>query len=201
LLRVGLTGGLATGKSFVGRALAELGCYWIQADELGHQVLRPGGEAYQSVIREFGRGILTEDGIIDRQRLAEEVFGKPERLAKLNSIVHPLVIALEERLMAEFATREPSGIAVIEAAILVETGGHQRFDRLIVTYCDEEQQIERAMRRPGARRDVVLARIRRQLPIEEKMRLADYLVNTSGTKEDTLKQVRKIYESLRSIAQ
>ena len=201
MLRVGLTGGLATGKSFVGRALAELGCYWIQADELGHQVLRPGGEAYQAVIREFGRGILTEDGIIDRQRLAEEVFGKPERLAKLNSIVHPLVIALEERLMAEFATREPSGIAVIEAAILVETGGHQRFDRLIVTYCDEEQQIERAMRRPGARRDVVLARIRRQLPIEEKMRLADYLVNTSGTKEDTLKQVRKIYESLRSIAQ
>ena len=165
MLRVGLTGGLATGKSFVGRALAELGCYWIQADELGHHVLRPGGEAYQAVIREFGRGILTEDGIIDRQRLAEEVFGKPERLAKLNSIVHPLVIALEERLMAEFATREPSGIAVIEAAILVETGGHQRFDRLIVTYCDEEQQIERAMRRPGACLHSITAHRGRRTPL------------------------------------
>ena len=201
MLRVGLTGGLASGKSFVGRKLAELGCCWIQADELGHRVLRPGGEAYEAVIRAFGRGILKEDGTIDRQKLAGEVFGKPERLGKLNSLVHPPVIALEERMIAEFATREPSGIAVVEAAILVETGGDQRFDRLIVTHCSEEQKIERAMRRSGASREVVLARLRRQLPIEKKVRRADYLIDTSGANEDTLKRVEEVYQSLRSIAQ
>ncbi len=200
MLRVGLTGGLATGKSFVGRLLAELGCLWIEADKLGHEVLRPGGAAYDGVIREFGRGMLKEDGTIDRQKLAAEVFGKPERLEVLNGLVHPAVIRMEEELMREFAAREPGGIAVVEAAILIETGGQERFDRLIVTYCTEEQQIERALRRPGATREEVLARLRRQLAMEDKLKVADYVINTSGTKEETEKQVREVYESLRSIA-
>lgn len=200
MLRVGLTGGLATGKSFVGKALADLGCLWIQADELGHRVLAPGGEAYAAVLEAFGRDILKEDGSIDRSRLAEEVFNRPDRLALLNSLVHPPVIRMEEELIAAFAAREPSGIAVVEAAILIETGGHKRFDRLIVTRCTEQQQIERALRRPGATLEQVMARLRRQMPLEEKVRLADYVIDTSGTKEQTLEQVRKVYESLRRIA-
>lgn len=200
MLRVGLTGGLATGKSFVGQALADLGCLWIQADELGHRVLAPGGEAYQAVVEAFGRDILKEDGSIDRSRLAEEVFDRPDRLALLNSLVHPPVIRMEEELIAEFAAREPSGIAVVEAAILIETGGHKRFDRLIVTRCTEQQQIERALKRPGATLEQVMARLRRQMPLEEKVRLADYVIDTSGTKEQTIEQVRKVYQSLRRIA-
>ena len=199
MLRVGLTGGLATGKSFVGRTLAELGCYWIQADELGHRALAPDGEVYPEVVAEFGSGILKEDASVDRSRLADEVFDKPERLARLNSLVHPAVVRMEEQLMSEFAAGEPDGIAVVEAAILVETGGHKRFDRLIVARCSEEKQIERAMRRPGASLEQVRARLSRQMSLDEKVRLADYVVDTSGTKENTTGQVRKLYQSLRSI--
>lgn len=200
MLRVGLTGGLATGKSFVGQVLADLGCLWIQADQLGHRVLAPGGEAYQAVVDCFGSGILKEDGFIDRNKLAEEVFDRPEKLALLTSLVHPPVIRMEEELIREFAARNPAGIAVVEAAILIETGSHKRFDRLIVTRCTEQQQIERALRRPGATLEQVLARLRRQIPIEEKARLADFVIDTSGTKEETIAQVKSVYESLRRIA-
>ncbi len=199
MLRIGLTGGLATGKSFVGRTLADLGCFWIQADELGHRVLEPGGEAYDGVVAEFGDTILKEDGTIDRHKLAAEVFDRPERLAALNRLVHPPVLALEEKLMAEFASREPNGIAVVEAAILVEAGSHKRFDRLIVTRCTEAQQMERALERPGADRKQILTRLAHQMPLEEKVKLADYVIDTSGSKEETVEQVRKVYESLRSI--
>lgn len=200
MLRVGLTGGLATGKSFVGKTLADLGCCWIQADELGHQVLAPGGEAYDAVKQAFGRGILREDGSIDRARLAADVFGRPERLELLNGIVHPIVIRLEEEKIREFAEAEPNGIAVVEAAILFETGSDRRFDRLIVTRCEERQQVERAMRRPGATLEQVRNRLRRQMPLEEKVRRADYVIDTSGTKEQSAAQVRRVHDSLRSLA-
>src|SRR5580700_9864722 len=121
MLRVGLTGGLASGKSFVGDALADLGCLVIKADDIGHRVLEPQGEAYQAVIEEFGRDILDRNDGIDRRVLAARVFGQPERLAKLNALVHPPVRARIEKLVAEFAQREPDGIAIIEAAILIET--------------------------------------------------------------------------------
>jgi dephospho-CoA kinase len=198
MLKVGLTGGLATGKSFVGQALADLGCHLIKADELGHEVLEPGGEAYEGVVREFGSGILTADGAIDRKRLAAEVFGKPDRLAALNRLVHPPVIRREQELMAEVAARHPEAITVVEAAILIETGSYKRFDKLILVVCSEAQQLERAMERDGADREEVLARIRRQMPLEEKRKFADYVIDTSGTKEDTLQQTRQIYSSLRS---
>src|SRR6266581_4323834 len=113
MLKVGLTGGLACGKSFVGEALAGYGCLLIQADELGHEVLAPGGEAYEPVVKEFGRDILMENGSIDRHELAVRVFGSPERLARLNALVHPFVFRREEDLMAGFAQREPNGIAVV----------------------------------------------------------------------------------------
>jgi dephospho-CoA kinase len=201
MLRVGLTGGLASGKSFVAHALRDLGCYLIEADELGHQVLLPGGEAYGSVVNEFGDGILDDDGVIDRRRLAAIVFGEPERLKKLNGLVHPAVIARQERAIAEISARDPKAIVVVEAAILVETGSYRRFDRLVVVICSPSLQIERAMKRDSATREQVLARLERQLPLEEKLRFADYVIDTSGTKEETLKQTRDVYNSLRSLEQ
>jgi dephospho-CoA kinase len=200
MLKVGLTGGLASGKTFVGQALAEFGCHVICADELGHQVLLPGGEAHQPVLDEFGRGILGEDGKIDRRRLAAEVFGKPERLEALNRLVHPPVFRLEEEWMVEVGRQDPDGIAVVEAAILIETGSYRRFDRLVVVVCEEEQQIERAMKRDGASREEVMARIRRQMALEEKKKFADYVIDTSGLKSETLLQTRQVYQSLRSLA-
>ena len=133
MLRVGLTGGLASGKSFVGRALADLGCLLIQADELGHQVLEPGGEAYDGVIREFGPEIVRADGTIDRPKLAALVFHDSQRLAALNALVHPPVWAREHRLMEDHAAAHPHGIAVVEAAILVETGSYRNYAKLILS--------------------------------------------------------------------
>ena len=201
-MKVGLTGGIACGKSFVGEALAGYGCFLIRADEIGHQVLAPDGEAYADVVREFGREILTANGSgdsreIDRSRLAALAFGDAGRLARLNAIVHPAVIRREEELTDEFFARQPHGIAVVEAAILIETGSYRRFEKLILVFCAQGQQIERAMRRKGSVEADVCARIGRQMPFEEKRKYADFVIDTSGTKDDTLRQTRTIYEELR----
>jgi dephospho-CoA kinase len=197
MLKVGLTGGLGCGKSYVGGKLQSLGCLLIQADELGHAVLRRGGEAYADVVREFGVGILGEDGEIDRRLLALQVFGDPERLARLNALVHPAVFSREEQMIAEFAVRNPHGIAVLEAAILIETGSYKTLDRLILVTCREEQQMERALRREGALERDIRARISRQMPLAEKRKYADFVIDTSGEKEDTDRQTRAVFELLK----
>ncbi len=199
MLRVGLTGGLASGKSFVGHALSELGCYLIEADLLGRQVLEQGGQTYEAVVKTFGDQILDPDGKINRRRLAKIVFSDPEQLAKLNALVHPRVKERERDLAAEFGRTHPDGITVTEAAILVETGSYRDYNRLIVVVCRPEQQIERAMERDGLSREEVLNRLSRQMPLEEKVKLADFIIDTSGTKENTVEQVRAVYESLRSL--
>jgi len=199
MIHVGLTGGLASGKSFVGRSLADLGCFLIQADELGHQVIEPGGEAYAGVVALFGAEILNAEGKIDRRRLAALVFSDPELLAKLNALVHPPVRARERALAAEFARKHPDGIAVTEAAILVETGSDKDYDRLIVAVCRPEQQVARAMERDGVSRQEVLNRLSRQMPLEDKVKHADFVIDTSGSKGNTLQQVQTVYESLRGM--
>lgn len=196
MLRVGLTGGLASGKSFIGRTLGDLGCLLIQADELGHRVLEPGGEAYDAVIREFGSGIVRADGVIDRPKLAAIVFHDSQRLTALNALVHPPVWARERRLLEEYAAAHPHGIAVVEAAILVETGSYRNYAKLIVAVCSEEQQIERAMSRDGMTREQVLDRLSRQMPLAEKIQYADYVIDTSGAKENTLAQTSAVYQGL-----
>lgn len=198
MLKVGLTGGLASGKSFVGQALAHYGCLLIQADHLGHEVLAPGAEAFEAVVKEFGPDIVA-DGRIDRRRLATRVFADPQALARLNALVHPPVIAREEKMMAEFAAREPRGIAVVEGAVLIENGSYKRFDRLIVVACTPAQQIERAMHRDGVTEAEVRARLSRQIPLEEKRKVADFVIDTSGTKQETLRQACAVYEELRRI--
>jgi dephospho-CoA kinase len=199
MLRVGLTGGLASGKSFVGRALADLGCYLIEADKLGHEVMAPGGEAYEAIVEEFGPNILDAEGWISRRRLSGIVWGHPERLEKLSSLVHPPVQAREEQRMAEIARADPRAIAVVEAAILVETGRYKSFDKLIVVTCTPEQQMERALERGSYNKEEILARLSSQLPLNEKLRVADYVIDASGLKENTLEQVRKVYGLLRSL--
>jgi dephospho-CoA kinase len=200
MLKVGLTGGLASGKSFVGKALADLGCHLIQADQIGHQVLARGGEAFDPVVAEFGAGILAPDGSIDRKRLAAEVFTRPERLAALSRLVHPPVIRRENELTAEVAAREPEAIVVVEAAVMIEAGSHTRFDKLILAVCSQAQQVERAMLRDRITQEKALARIARQMPLEEKLKFADYVIDTSGDQAETLRQVREVYHLLRSIA-
>jgi len=199
MLHVGLTGGLASGKSFVGRALEDLGCYLIQADELGRQVIEQGGETYEAVIAAFGKEILDPTGAINRRRLAAIVFPDPKQLAKLNALVHPHVKIREKTLAAEFGRLHPDGIVVTEAAILVETGSYKDYDRLIVAVCGPEQQIERAMERNGASREEVLNRLRRQMPLDDKVKYADFVIDTSGSKENTLAQARTVYEALRRL--
>jgi dephospho-CoA kinase len=195
---VALTGGLATGKSFVGEALRSLGCYLIQADELGHQVLSRDGEAYAEVVGRFGANILDPGGSIDRRKLAGIVFNDPERLKVLNSIVHPAVRERERQMMAEIAARDPDAIIVVEAAIHIETGGYKNYQKLILVVCTEQQQIERAMKRDHLTRAEVEARLRRQMPLSEKRKYADYVIDTSGEKEATLAQVREVYNRIKS---
>jgi len=198
-LKVGLTGGLACGKSFVGEVLRGYGCLLIQADELGHEVLAPGGEAYDGVVREFGSEVLDAGGRIDRRALAAQVFGAPARLAALNRLVHPPVFRREDELIAEFAAREPLGIAVVEAAILIETGSYRRYDRVLLVTCREDQQVERALRRDGASESDVRARLSRQMPLEEKRKYADFVIDTSGEKEETVRQTSAVFQELRRI--
>ena len=201
MLRVALTGGLASGKSFVGRALADLGCFLIRNDELGHQVIEPGGEAYADTVREFGTGILNADGTIDRRKLGTLVFHDPERLAKLNALVHPPVRARTRRMLEEYGEDHPHGIAVVEAAIMVETGSYRNYAKLIVAVCGLEQQMERALARGGITREEVLERLSRQMPLEEKLKYADYVIDTSGAKENTLAHVRAVYGALLALDQ
>ena len=199
MLTVGLTGGLATGKTSVGRYFSELGCLVIRYDDIGHQVLEPTGEAYPAVVAEFGMDILHPDGTIDRRILAGKVFSHPDRLERLNALVHPPAHARVAAQLADYARTHPDGIAVIEAAILIETGSYKEYDRLIVAVCRPEQQIERAMGRDGLTRQEVLDRLSRQMPLEDKIKYADFVIDTSGTKEETREQTRRVFAMLRSL--
>ena len=199
MLRVGLTGGLATGKSHVGAYLEQLGCHLLKADELGHKAMLRGGAAFEGVVSRFGAGILDGAGEIDRKALGAVVFDDPEKLTLLNSIIHPVVIRAEEDWFGGVSIADPEGIAVVEAAILIETGSYKRFDRIILTVCTRQQQIERAIKRDGLTRDEVEARLMRQMSLDEKKKYADHIVDTSGDKAATQMETRRVYEELRRV--
>jgi len=201
MLKVGLTGGYATGKTFVAGEFERLGCHLIFADQLGHAVLQPDGAAYSAAVELFGPAILLPDGAIDRKKLGSIVFDSPDLLAKLNAIVHPAVFRLEEQMLADFQARDPHGIAMLEAAILIETGRYAHCDRLILTTCGRETQIARGMKRDGMTREAILARLDKQMSLEEKKRYADYIIDTGGSKEDTVKQVQNVFLALKPLAE
>ncbi|MCS6816009.1 MAG: dephospho-CoA kinase [Blastocatellia bacterium] len=198
MMKVALTGSIAVGKSTVLALFRELGCHTMEADEIAHEVMQPCRPAYHDVVRAFGPEILAEDGTIHRGRLGAIVFRDSARREQLNRLVHPHVLEEIERRIAELERKDPSGILIVAAALVIEAGAHRRFDRTIVVYCDEEEQIARLRRREGISREEALARIRAQLPSSEKRRYADFEIDTSGPLEQTRAQVEAIYRHLRA---
>ena len=200
MLKVGLTGGLATGKTYVAGLLEKLGCYIIHADQLGHEVLLPGGEAYDDVVAEFGSAVVAADGTIDRKALGSAVFSNPDRLEVLNALVHPHVFRRQNEFFDTVAQRDAHAVVVSEAAIMIETGSYKRYDRLMLTACPPEVQIQRFVERESATEEEARERLARQMPLDEKKKFADCIIDTSGTKAETERQVREIYLQLKKEA-
>jgi dephospho-CoA kinase len=201
LLKVGLTGGIASGKSVVSEMFAALGVHVIQADTIAHRIMQPGEAVYREVLRRFGSGILNPDGTVNRSRLAEAAFGTPSRVEELNQIVHPAVVQKQDGWMEDVGRQDPKAIAMVEAALILEAGAKDRFDRLIVVTCQPEQRVERWGRRvhvdlETARREVN-RRMAAQWPDAEKVKAADYVIDNSGSLDQTQRQVRKIFEQLK----
>ncbi|MFQ5927586.1 MAG: dephospho-CoA kinase [Terriglobia bacterium] len=197
MLKVGLTGGIGSGKSTVADMLEEMGCRVLRLDPLAHELMAPGGPAHREIIETFGKEILAADGTIDRKKLARRVFADRAQLDRLNAIVHPRVIERTEELLNETARREPHAIVVVEAALLVESGYYRRLDKLIVTCCSPEQQRERLTARTGLSRAEAEQRLAAQLPQEEKRRHADYAIDSSGALPQTRAQVEQVLAALR----
>lgn len=197
MLTVGLTGSIAVGKSYVLGQLGALGCYTMDADEIARDLMRPCRPAYHEIVREFGTEIVAGDGTLDRARLGSLVFADREKRERLNRIVHPRVRDEIRRRVGEIAARDPRAIIVIATALVIEAGARGDFDALVVVHCDRETQIARLMLRDGLSREQALARIAAQLSSEEKLRYADYAVDTSGSLDETRAQVEALYHWLR----
>jgi len=210
LLKVGLTGGIASGKSVVGEMFAALGAHLVQADLIAHELMQPGQAVYQEVVRRFGAGILSPDGSVNRARLAEAAFGKPgenqpSRIQELNQIVHPAVVRRQDEWMDEVGRRDPLAVAIVEAALILEAGAAERFDRLVVVTCRPEQRIERWAGRMKVdlqvARQEVERRMAAQLPDEKKIEAADYVIDNSGSFDATRKKVEQVYAKLKAEAE
>jgi dephospho-CoA kinase len=199
MLKVGLTGSIAVGKSHVLRMFAELGCHVIDADLIARNVVAPETEGLKSVVATFG-AVLNTDGTLDRGKLGQIVFADEAKRQKLNSLLHPLIIAAQDEQVREYEAVDPNGIVIIDAALLIESGGYKRLDKLIVVHCDPEIELQRLMKRDGLSRKVAEDRIKTQMPQEEKKKYADFLIDTSGALEDTRGQVVSVFEQLSALA-
>jgi dephospho-CoA kinase len=207
VLKLGLTGGIAAGKSAVGEMLVALGAHLIQADAISHQLMQPGEPVYQEVVRHFGAGILNPDGAVNRARLAEAAFGgtgKPSRILELNKIVHPAVVKKQDEWMESVGRRDPRAIAIVEAALILEAGAAKHFDRLLVVTCRPEQRAERWAARTKTdletARQEVARRMAAQLPDEEKIKAADCVIDNSGSLDETRALVSGLFPRLRAEA-
>ncbi|HVQ37762.1 MAG TPA: dephospho-CoA kinase [Pyrinomonadaceae bacterium] len=198
MLLIGLTGSIAVGKSFVAGVLAELGCRVIDADDTAREVVAPGSTGLDKVVAEFGTEVLLSDGSLDRLKLGALVFENGDRRATLNSILHPLIIARQDEHVREWEAQDPNGIAVIDAALMIESGGYKRFDKVIVVYCRPEVQLERLMTRNNLGLDEATKRIAAQMSQDEKKKFADYLIDTSNGFESARHQTEDVYRKLRT---
>lgn len=196
----GLTGGIASGKSTVAEMFAELGAYIIDADKVGHQMLDSSGSAYQKIVHYFGDEILDSSGEIDRKLLGALVFADAEKLKALNAIVHPGIIAEVDGLAARHAAAHPGTLILVDAALIFEAGIGGSFRKVIVTWCRPEQQIERLMAKAGFGREEAGRRIAAQMPAEDKRRLADFVIDCSGTELETRAQVQELFPKLKQLA-
>jgi dephospho-CoA kinase len=197
MLRVGLTGSIGVGKSFVSGVLAELGCRVLVADETAREVVEPGSPGLREVVEKFGESVIKGDGTLDRVALGALVFADAGKRASLNSILHPYIIAQQDQRLREWEALDPDGIAVVDAALMIESGGYKRFDKLIVVHCRPDVQIERLMARDKLQRDEAERRIASQMRQEEKKRFADYLIDTSDGFEAARRSAVEVYGKLR----
>jgi dephospho-CoA kinase len=200
MLKVGLTGSIAVGKSFVLRTLGELGCHIIDADEVARQVVAPGSKGLDLVASTFGRDVLRDNGELDRAKLGSIVFTDAGKRAQLNSILHPLIIAAQDEHIRELESADPNGIVVIDAALMIESGGYRRLDKLIVVHCRPQIQLQRLMTRDSLSREAAGQRISAQMPQEEKMKYADYLIDTSDGFGPARERVVEVFRKLENDA-
>ncbi|MFL6255746.1 MAG: dephospho-CoA kinase [Pyrinomonadaceae bacterium] len=200
MLRVGLTGSIAVGKSFVSGVLAELGCHVVDADVVARHVVAPGAEGLRRIVEAFGAWVLRPDGTLDRTRVSAIVFKNKAKRELLNSMLHPLIIAEQDELLRRWEREDPRGVGVVDAALLIESGGHRRFDKLIVVHCRPEVQLQRLMLRNSLAREEAVARIAAQMPQEEKLRHADFKIDTSASFEEARRQTEEVYAALRRLA-
>ena len=196
MLRVGLTGSIGVGKTFVGSVLIELGCHLLDADVTARDVVQAGSDGLAEVVAHFGPEVLLPDGSLDRKRLGSVVFGNEEKRQLLNAILHPRIIARQDEILSQWAIKDPGGIGVVDAALMIESGGYKRFDKLIVVHCRPEVQLERLMLRDGLTRTEAQARISSQMPQAEKQKFADYLIDTSDGFELTRQRTQTVYDQL-----
>ena len=201
MLRVGLTGSIGVGKSFVTGVLRELGCYTTDADQVAREVVAAGTAGLAAVVDAFGDEVLKPDGTLDRKALGVIVFADESKRVLLNSILHPFIIARQDEVMREWELKHPEGIGVIDAALMIESGGYERFDKLIVVHCRPEVQLQRIMERDQLSRAEAEQRISAQMPQEDKLKFADFAIDTSEGFEDTRKRTEEVFRRLCENAQ
>ncbi|MDO8426801.1 MAG: dephospho-CoA kinase [Deltaproteobacteria bacterium] len=193
----GLTGGIATGKSLVSNELKRLGARIIDADIIAREIVEPGKPAYNEIVEEFGKGILNEDGTLNRRELGRIVFSDKEKLKRINGITHPGIIKRIEEEISKISSGKDDSIIVVDAAVLIEAGAHKDMDKVIVVYADEDKQIERIKRRDNLTESEARCRIGSQIPLKEKVKYADYVIDNNGRMEETLKEARELYLKLK----
>ena len=201
MLIVGLTGGIASGKSLVAKVFRDLGAHIIDADKIVHELLEPGQQAWKEVVEYFGPEVVLPDETIDRRKLGEIVFNHGEKRAWLNQCLHPKVFEVYTAHVKHLCARAPHDIVVLDAALLIETGYHKKMDRVVVVYAGPEQQMERLTSRDRFSREQALARMRSQMPLGEKRKQADFVIENTGTREETEQQARKVFQKLKQEAE
>jgi len=200
MLVVGLTGGIASGKSMVSGILRSLGACIIDADVIAHELIRPGLPAWREIVGQFGQGILLEDGRINRPILGRIIFRDPAKRAVLNSILHPRIFEEVERQRKEIERKSPDAIVILDAALLIETGAHEIVNVVILVQVSEDLQIKRLMERNRLTREEAIERIKAQASLEERKRYAGYIIDASKSPEDVKLQTTEIFEKLKVLS-
>jgi dephospho-CoA kinase len=198
MLIVALTGGIATGKSIVAKTLQDLGCYVHHADQIAHQLMEPERPAWKKIVSRFGQEILNPDKTIDRKKLGTLIFADEKKRNFINQLIHPLVLEEKKKIIAKLEKDGHHEIFVSEAALTIESGFAEFFDKIIVVFCREEIQIKRLMERDNINREEALKKMASQMPSEEKLKSADYTIDSSGTVQGTVEQTERVFSSLRS---
>jgi len=197
MLKVGLTGSIAVGKSFVCKVFRELGVFILDADQTAREVVEPNTEGLRAIVKNFGAEVVQPNGELDRIKLGATIFADEAKRQLLNSIVHPLVIEKQNNWLREREAENPDGISIIDAALMIESGGYRRFDKIIVVWCDSATQLQRLVSRNKLNEQQALKRINAQMPQEEKKRYADFLIDTTQGFESARRQTVEVFEQLK----